>query len=594
MVHRCLGVLIAVVLVTSCNTPPPPPSSDLSTEARSAKVDDRVKAFADGYLDGYFQRNPDAATYYGIAGTHHDRLPDNSLAALKAWEAKEDAWLTEAKAIDPDTIRNESLKATYAITREALESAVGARVCRSELWSVSQTAGWQVNLGFLVTIQPVGTDQARKEAIARWSSLATYLDTEIENLREGLRLKYSSPKHNVQMVIDQMNVLIKGTGADQPFLSPATRDKAPEFQKEYRAAFKTTIIPAIARYRDFLVKEYLPAARETVAVADNPDGLACYDAAVRLFSSVPIAAKDVHALGLAQMDAVTKEMQAIAESSFHTSDVPALLKSLRTDRRYLFKSREELIAYSQAALARAKGAAPSAFGILPTADVGIEPYPKFREKDSIGEYNAPAEDGSRPGLFYISAYQAEKKSRLGAESTAFHETIPGHHLQQAIAIERTQNHPIGRYIFNSGFAEGWALYSEALADELKLYSSDVDRLGRLSSQAFRAARLVVDSGIHTMGWTRQQAIDYMLAHTSEAPADVSSEIDRYIVWPGQATAYMLGMLEIRKARDEAERQMGSRFDLKAFHDRVLEDGGVPLTFLTNKVRRWASATNTTQ
>jgi uncharacterized protein (DUF885 family) len=247
-----------------------------------------------------------------------------------------------------------------------------------------------------------------------------------------------------------------------------------------------------------------------------------------------------------------------------------------------------LIGYSAAALARAKTAAPSWFGLLPKADVRIEPYPAYREKNAANEYNPPAEDGSRPGLFYINAYQAERKSTSPAESTAFHETIPGHHLQIAIALERKEIHPIGRYIFNSGFAEGWGLYAERLADEMKLYSSDLDRLGMLSSQAFRASRLVVDSGMHTMGWTREQAIDYMLANTTEAHDDIVSEIDRYIIYPGQATAYMLGMLEIQKARDEASAAMGPRFEIKTFHDRVLEDGGVPLTFLTGKIREWSA------
>jgi uncharacterized protein (DUF885 family) len=582
MVLRLLALLIAISIVGSCAqqpppTPPPPPPSD-----------DRVKALADGYLDGYFERNPDAVTYFGIAGRRHDRLVDNALSAVKTWEAKEDAWLAEATAIDPETIAQPSLKATYAIVREALEGSIGARVCRNELWNVSQTAGWQVGLGFLVTIQPVGTDEARTDAVARWASLAPYLDNEITNLREGLRLKYSAPKRNVQMVIDQMSVLINGAGADQPFLSPAQRDSSPAFQKTFRDTFTTTILPAIVRYRDFLQKEYLPAARETIAVVDNPNGAACYDAVVRQFSTTKVPAKEVHAIGLARIEALATEMRAIAEQSFKTSDVPALLKRLRTDPQYRFKSRDELVAYSQAALARAKAAAPQWFGLLPKADVAIQPYPAFREKDSTGEYNTPAEDGSRPGLFYISAYRAETKSRSSSESTAFHETLPGHHLQSAIALERKENHPIGRYLYNSGFSEGWGLYSERLADEMKLFSSDVDRLGMLSSQAFRAARLVVDTGMHTMGWTRQQAIDYMLAHTTESAADMASEIDRYIIWPGQATSYMLGMIEIRKARDEAERQMGSRFDIKAFHDRVLEDGSVPLTFLTGKIRRWAA------
>ena len=250
-----------------------------------------------------------------------------------------------------------------------------------------------------------------------------------------------------------------------------------------------------------------------------------------------------------------------------------------------------MIQYSQAALARAKTAVPNWFGLVPKADVRIEPYPKYREKNGSSEYNPPAEDGSRPALFYINAYEAEKKSRAPAESTAFHETIPGHHLQMAIALERKEIHPIGRYITNSGFVEGWALYAERLADEMKLYSSDLDRIGMLSEQTFRASRLVVDTGIHTMGWTRQQAIDYMLAHTAEAADDISAEVDRYIVWPGQATSYMLGMLEIRDARDEAQQAMGAKFDIKAFHDRVLEDGAVPITFLSSKIRSWIAASS---
>jgi uncharacterized protein (DUF885 family) len=190
-------------------------------------------------------------------------------------------------------------------------------------------------------------------------------------------------------------------------------------------------------------------------------------------------------------------------------------------------------------------------------------------------------------VFFINAYQAEKKSRVPAESTAFHETIPGHHLQGAIALERKEIHPIGRYLGNAGYAEGWALYTERLADEMKLYSSDVDRLGMLSSQALRAVRLVVDSGMHTLGWTRQQSIDYMLAHTAEDKDDIVSEVDRYIIYPGQATAYMLGKLEIAKARAEAQQAMGPKFDIKQFHDRVLEDGAVPVSFLHRKITAWS-------
>jgi uncharacterized protein (DUF885 family) len=573
--------LVAALLIAGCGAPP-------KSAAPATAADDRVKALADAYLEGWFARNPDQGTYYGVPGRHHDQLPDNSLEALAAWQQKEDAWLTEALAIDPATIQSASLKATYAIVREAIEGSIGTRLCHFELWPVSQMTGWHVQFGYLVTVQPIGSGEARKEALARWSALPKYIDTEIANLREGLKRGYLAPKLNVRIVIGQLETLI--AQADTPFLSPAARDEDPAFKQSFTAVVRDQLTPAFTRYRDFLERDYLPAARDQIAIAGNPDGARCYDAAVRAHSSLAIPAGQIHEIGLKEVDRLVREMGAIAERSFHTSDVKALLERLRTDRQYLFTGRQELIDYSIAALARAKTAAPHWFGLLPKADVRIEPYPAYREP-APGEYNAPAEDGSRPALFYISTYQAERKSRAGIESTAFHETIPGHHLQNAIAIERREIHPIGRYIGSSGYSEGWALYAEALADEMQLFSSDVDRLGMLSSQAFRAVRLVVDSGMHVFGWERQRAIDYMLAHTTETPDDVAAEIDRYIVWPGQATAYMLGMLEIQRLRAGAREKLGARFDIKAFHDRVLEDGAVPLGYLTGKIRSWIGASS---
>jgi uncharacterized protein (DUF885 family) len=556
--------------------------------AGTQSPDSRVRELADTYLGAYFERFPEQITYFGVPGRPQSGLTDNSLTALRAWEAREDGFLASLKQIDPSAIGAAPLRATYAIARQTLEAAVAKRVCRDELWNVSEMTGWQVNYGYLVTIQPVGTDAAREEALGRWRKLPGVIDTEIVNLRDGIRRGFTAPKHNVRTVIEQVRTLAASASKDSPFTSPGQRDKTEAFQKAFDALVANEINPAAIRYADFLEREYLPAAREAIPVTANPDGAACYDASVLYHSSSPKTAKQVHQLGLQQIDRLTAEMKAIGERAFHVGDVPALLQRLRTDPQYRFKSREDKIAYSQAALARAKAAMPSRFGLLPKADVVITPYPAFRERNAPNEYNPAAEDGSRPAVFFISAYQAEQQNRVEDESTAFHETIPGHHLQGAIALERKENHPLGRYIFNSGYAEGWALYAETLADEMHLFSSDLDRLGMLSSQALRAARLVVDSGMHTLGWTRRQAIDYMLAHVAEDEHTVTSEVDRYIIWPGQATAYMIGNLEIRAARTEAEQAMGSRFDIKAFHDRVLEDGAVPLTFLREKIRAWQS------
>ena len=252
-------------------------------------------------------------------------------------------------------------------------------MCRTELWNVSQITGWHVSFGYLVTIQPIGTEETRKEALARWSALPKYIDTEIANLREGIRLKYTAPKLNVRIVIDEMNSLLSNT-SESPFLSPAQRDKDPAFEKVYRELFQSRLMDAFKKYRDFLQNEYLPAAREDIAIAANPDGSACYNASVRAFSSLPVQAKAVHETGLHEVEKLTDEMRVIAQRSFHTSEVPAVLEKLRTDRQYMFKSRKDLIQYSEAALARAKAAVPDWFGLVPTADVPIEPYPNIAKK----------------------------------------------------------------------------------------------------------------------------------------------------------------------------------------------------------------------
>src|SRR6266850_850152 len=263
-ITRSFACTCLCLLVTACNRGVEPAAPKPQPDAADA----RVRALADAYLQGYFDRNPEARTLYGVPGAHHDQLSDNSLEALKAWQAKEDAWLAEARQIDSAAIQAAPLRGTHAIVREALEGSIGARVCRYELWTVSQFVNaWQVNFGYVVTIQPVGSDQARQEALARWSKLPKYIDTEIVNLRDGLKEGYSAPKGNVRLVIDQMNTLIRSPFADSPFDSPSVRDKTPEFRHAYDTLVKAQIVPAFTRYRDFLEKEYLPAAREAVGVS---------------------------------------------------------------------------------------------------------------------------------------------------------------------------------------------------------------------------------------------------------------------------------------------------------------------------------------
>jgi len=578
----CLSVMI-VLTAAACGPKTPP--VDAKQLARN------VSGLADTYVNSFLEAFPYQAVVIGARERHPSVLGDHSLPALKKWQDKEDELLKSLKAINVKDIENLPEENTYKFLQHLLESSIGFRICRTELWNVSPTyTGWQADLPVAAGMQATDTPEDQQNAIARWSQVSQYLDDEINNLKEGMRLGYTAPKGNVQSVINQVNAMLSAPIGDSPFVQMAKAGSPASFRKSLEDAERASIRPAIARYRDFLVKSYLPSAREAIGVNANPDGAACYAAAVKYHATVDMTAQQIHDLGKAQMDRIVAEMKDIGHRSFGVDDPAALLKLVKTDPKYRFKSRDELIKTAESALARAKDALPKWFGLLPMAPVIVEPYPAFLEKTAPGGQAVPPSAAGKPGKYLINAYKATEQSRAGLESTAFHEAYPGHHLQGAIALESEGLHPISRYFYVSGYTEGWGLYSERLADEMGLYSSDVDRLGLLSNEALRAARLVVDSGMHMLGWTRQQAIDYVLAHTTETQAGAEAEIDRYIAVPAQATSYMIGNLEIRRLRDEARQKLGGKFDIREFHDVVLESGSVPLWVLREHVERWIADT----
>jgi uncharacterized protein (DUF885 family) len=582
--HPVAGLLLLVTLA-ACGG-----SSVSNTSAAADDAASRVTELANRYVTEFFDAFPYQAVEFGAPDAHPDQLVDHSLPALGRWQAREDAMLTDLQGIDPAPLSGRPQEVTYKFLDNQLVSSRNYRVCRMELWNVSPTyTGWQADLAVVAGLEAVGTDENRAHAFSRVSQLPKYLDDEIDNLKEGLKQGYTAPRHNVRVVIEQMAAMLKAPVGDSPFVQMARAGTPPEFRTKLETLETSAIRPAIRKYRDFLEQTYLPAAREAVGVSANPNGAACYLAAVKYHATVDMTPQQIHDLGLTQMDRILAEMRDIGSRSFGTSDPAKLLALVKADPKYRFKSREALISDAESAVARAKAALPQWFGRLPKAPVIVEPYPPYLEKSAPGGQSVPPTADGQPGKYLINAYNATAQSIAGLEATAFHETYPGHHLQGAIALEKTDLHPIQRYFFLSGFGEGWALYSERLADEMKLYSSDLDRVGLLSNEALRAARLVVDSGMHGLGWTREEAVDYMLARTTANEAFANAEIDRYIAVPGQATSYMIGNLEIRKLRNEAEQALGARFDVRAFHDVVLEDGTLPLWVLREKVERWIAA-----
>ena len=475
--------------------------------------------------------------------------------------------------------------------RESLDAEEQMRVCRMERWGVaSYVNGWQARFTDLAILQPVGSDTLRAQALTRARAIAPWLDQEIVNLRDGLGRGYSSPQVIVRNVIGQVNDLIGTPVRSSPFYSPALRDTNAAFGRALADVVEQKITPAMTRYRDFLSREYLPSARAALGVSANPEGAACYAASVRSFATVAVPPDSVFAQGLAAMARVEGEMRTIAARSFGGESLATLLPRLRSDPPFMFRTSQEIIDSSSAVIGRARREMGKWFGRLPTADLVIQPYPEFRQRAGApGQYQSAPQDGSRPAVFLINPSDPTGRPRANVENTALHEGIPGHHLQIAIAREQHGVHPLVRYSFNSGFGEGWALYAERLADEMGVYSSDIARMGMLGSEAFRAARMVVDAGIHTKGWTRDQALEYLTTHSFVTGRQAEGEIDRYISWPGQAPSYMIGRNEIMRLREEARARLGATFDIREFHDRVLENGTVPLAGLRAHVTRWVDS-----
>lgn len=569
--------LSAIFLIACDSKTPATEESIATTEQRS------IEAIADDYLAAMLERNPTTATSYAIEGARHDRLFDNSLEALAEWQAREDGWLAELDAIGEPADVGSRDWVTFGFLHEKLAAAQATRICRRELWETSTTTAWYTGMPFVFDIQPLDTADLKQQALTRLGEVDRFIGTEISNLQKGLGLGYSSPRLTVEAVPNEVRAL---RDENNPFLGMGKRAKDEEFAAAVQKIFDEQIAPAIDRFADFIENEYLLNAREEIALSYNPDGAECYPALVRSFATVSPTPDEIHQLGLAQISKIRDEMQQVLAEHYEGESIESFVRRINVDAEFTFESEDAVLQYSVDSLDAAKHKMAEVFGLLPKADVIIKPYPAFAAS-GVGEYHSSSEDGTRPGIFYIAVSTPENRSRASQQSTLYHETYPGHHLQGAIALELGDSvHSLARYLWNSGYGEGWAMYAERVAQELDLYSGPLDRMGLYSDQAARAARLVIDSGIHTKGWTRRQSVDYMMNNTGWAAIDIQNDINRYISWPGQANSYMLGMLEIRRLRNLAEEQLGEDFNLREFHDRMLENGSMTLPMVEKIILAW--------
>jgi uncharacterized protein (DUF885 family) len=570
--------------------------SDTLTETASGSAAGALADLAADHWQAYLASHPYEATVIGERGFDallEDESPEGTDARLGAIAG----FRERAVSIDPEAL-SEADRLTRSVLIEALD-AEAARL-RSGLheWTVDPVQGPHILFMGLPPLQPVSTVAEGQDFIGRVGAMADYFDVHMANLRRSLAHGTVAVHEPVVKTIGTLDAMATTPLESWAILDPiheAHDDWAAADVEDFRAdlltAVRERLSPAFGRYRDMLVEEILPAARsdDQPGIMHIAGGVEAYRLLIKAHTSLDRSAQETHDIGLSEVERIKTETVALGTRLFGTADYASTVERMQTDPTLYYTTRDEILADARRAMDKARAAMPAWFGRLPEADCVVMPIPEHEEAHSVlGYYWQPAADGSRPGQYYLNTRLPERRPRYESEALAYHESIPGHHLQIAIAQELTGIPEFRRHMSVTAFDEGWGLYTERLADEMGLYSSDLDRLGILAFDAWRACRLVLDTGIHALGWTRQQAIDYMRDNSPVMIENIINEVDRYISWPGQALAYKTGQLEILRLRAWAEAELGERFDIRAFHDAVLLQGAVPLPTLDDQVARFVA------
>ena len=559
------------------------PSMAQKAEEGSPELEaSRFASLARLYYRNRLNNFPEQAYFSGIELERHDGMTDNSPRAISAFASYEGWMLLEVRKFDPELLAGTVQWITWAYLTEELVTNSKLQVCDRHLWNVNQMGGWHTSYPLIAEMQPVGDRTLNAQALIRWKKFPGFIDQEIENLTTGLRRGYSAPKSVVRRVIEQVEGLLAVPLEESQLTSPARRAEDEAFAAEFTALVSDEILPAYRRYLDFLSGTYLTHAREGLSVLENPKGRECYEASLRAYTTLERTPEEVFELGQATVAANREAVITKGRAAYGLDDFAAIIEHIKADRSDRFTSREELLEFARATVTRAHAAMPQWFGTVPQQAAVVEPYPEYQEGTGMSARYEPG-IGDQPGKYRIPLYQPEEQSRGRVETTAFHEVWPGHHLQFSLARSIEGLHPITNLIWFSGMGEGWGRYSEALAEEAGLYAT---QSGPILRRAWPARGMVVDPGIHVFGWTREQAMEFMGEAGRMTDSQLDDMVDRIAILPGQLTAYDSGGLEILALRALAEERLGEGFDIRLFHDALLQNGTLPLTALRQHVEGW--------
>ncbi|GGA80863.1 hypothetical protein GCM10011521_18970 [Arenimonas soli] len=594
--------LSCLLLLTACGGEPAPAATPVAAErtaADQAAVAAELNTLLADWHEAELEANPIMATALGDL-RYNDQLPDFFSASFREQaEARERDFLGRVQRLDRDALAGQDRLSYDVFVSDRTLSLEGNRFpgWMLPVNQMNNYGSFFAQLGSGKSLQPFREVKHYDDFLARIAAFPAINQSAMANMREGMAQGVVQPRPVVEKSIPQFAAHVVKRAEDSVFWGPIASmpDDFPADERErltaaYRAAIMGTVVPEYAAMRDFLRDHYLPAAREGVGMMHLPDGKDWYAYSVRTQTTTDLSPEEIHQFGLDEVARILAEMNAVREQVGFEGDLPAFFRHLQTDDRFYFKTPEEALQAYRDVQAKINPALPKLFDIFPKADYEVREVEAFRAESSAGaSYMAGTPDGSRPGVFYLNTFNLRAQPNFLVETLSIHEASPGHHFQVSIQQELESLPAFRRFGGYTAYAEGWALYAESLGKEMGLFTDPYQWYGRLSDEQLRAMRLVVDTGLHYYGWSREQAIDYMLQNSSMAESDVVAEVERYIVMPGQALSYKIGQRVIRELRDEAEAELGEDFDVRAFHRQVLADGALPMGVLQTKVREWIAS-----
>lgn len=594
MIKNFIILLFLAVALTGCKN-----DQNNSETSQPENAGAQLDTILHNYYEDGLKLNPISATTAGDM-RYNDQFPnflsdeyrDSLKSYYQSYQQKVNAIDTSGLSASEKMSAN-ILKWECNINLETLQFQKDKYMPIDQMWSANLFMG---QLASGASAQPFKTVEDYENWLKRVDGFLVWLKTAEENMKEGMAKGYVLPASLIRKVIPQMEAMTEENVEDHLFYGPVKNfpDSFSEEEKErltdeYTKMITEKVIPAYKEMHAFMQNEYLPKGRESSGIADIPNGEEYYQHQIKLYTTTEMTADEIHQLGLSEVERILAEMEKVKEEVGYKGDLKSFFDYVRNNKELMpYTKPEEVIAHFQNIYDTIKPNLDKLFSVKPKTPFEIRRTEAFREKSASAEYNPGSVDGSRPGIFYVPVPDAKAYNIYSDESLFLHEAIPGHHYQISLTQENEDLPEFRKTLWYSGYGEGWALYAESLGKELGLYTDPYQYFGMLSAEMHRAIRLVVDTGMHSKGWSREKAIQYSLDHEAESEASVTSEIERYMANPGQALSYKIGQLKIQELRDQAKQELGDQFDIREYHKEVLETGCVPLELLENKIDHWIS------